>query len=97
MVETVERPMSLSMLRHHHLKEAGSSVVAFGAGALIFWAIGFGTDASPSVLQMLVTIALPVILLKEYVIYVSEVKRRGFVEVPSMGMRGGLTSQRQFN
>ncbi|WP_209323217.1 hypothetical protein [Brevibacterium renqingii] len=82
MAEASERPKSLAMLRSHHLNEAVDSVVCFSAVSYIFWVFDFGTGASPSVPQVLVTIVLPVALLKEYILYVSAVKRFGFVEVP---------------
>lgn len=86
MAEESKRPKSLVMLRSHHLNEAADSVVCFSAVAYIFWVFDFGTGASPSAPQMLVTIVLPVALIKEYILYASAVKRLGFVEVPRSRM-----------
>jgi hypothetical protein len=86
MVEAVDRPKSRATLRSHHLNEALTSVVIFTAGALFFWAIRFGTDASPSMPRMLVTVMLPIVLLKEYFLYVAATKRLGFVAVPKKDM-----------
>lgn len=86
MAEASKRPKSLAMLRSHHLKEAVDSVVFFSAVACIFWVFDFGAGASPSVQQMLLTIVLPVALLKEYILYASAVRRLGFVEVPRSKM-----------
>lgn len=81
MVEADVQPKSLAGLRSQHLNEALTSVVLFSAVALIFWAIKFGTGASPSVPRMLITVMLPLALLKEYFLYVTATRRLGFVAV----------------
>jgi len=88
MAETAIRPKSLSTLRSYHLREALDSVAVFSAAALVFWTIKFGTAASPSVPQLLITVMLPVVFLKEFYLYTSAVKRLGFIEVPDAAIAG---------
>lgn len=78
MIEAIHQPMSPADLRRKHLYEALTSVVLFTAVALIFWAIKFGAGASPSVPRILMTVMLPVVLLKEYYLYVTARRRYGF-------------------
>lgn len=93
MVELAEAPKSLATLRNYHLKEAVESVVVFSTVAGIFWLLDFGTGASPSVSQLLVTVTVPVALLKEYFVYASAVKRLGFIDVPKSAMAGVSASR----
>ena len=90
-VEATSRPKSLTALRIHHLQEAFEAVIFFSAGAFVFWAIGFGTDASPSVPRLLITVSVPVLLLKEYLVYAAAVKRLGLIDVPKTSMAGVST------
>ncbi|MGR6092038.1 hypothetical protein ACU4IU_15860 [Brevibacterium sp. CSND-B09] len=93
MVDVADAPKSLATLRSHHLKEAIESVVVFSAVACIFWVLDFGTGASPSVPEMLLTITLPIALFKEYFVYTSAVKRLGFVDVPKTALAGVSASR----
>ncbi|MGM0698965.1 MAG: hypothetical protein ACQEVD_08965 [Actinomycetota bacterium] len=93
MVDVADAPKSLATLRSHHLKEAIESVVVFSAVACIFWVLDFGTGASPSVPEMLLTITLPFALFKEYFVYTSAVKRLGFVDVPKTALAGVSASR----
>ncbi|UVI34783.1 hypothetical protein [Brevibacterium spongiae] len=92
-VELAEAPKSLTTLRSHHLNEAIESVVCFSGVACIFWVLDFGTVASPSVPEMLVTITLPIALIKEYLVYAWAAKRLGFVDLPKTATAGFSASR----
>lgn len=88
MVGAIEQPKSLACLRSKHLNEALTTVVLFSGVALIFWGIKFGTGASPSVPRMLMTVMLPIALLKDYFFYAMAKRRLGYVAVPGTTMAG---------
>lgn len=88
MVRAIEQPKSSACLRSKHLNEALTTVVLFSGVALIFWGINFGTGASPSVPRMLMTVMLPIALLKDYFVYATAKARLGYVAVASTTTAG---------
>lgn len=63
------QPLTLSALRAECLRDMLNSAVVCSAVAALFWAIGFGTGASPSVPHLLVTVTLPAFVFGDYIRY----------------------------
>ena len=63
------QPVTLSRLRAGCLRDMLNSAVVCIAIAALFWAIGFGTEASPPVPHFLVTVTLPAYVFGDYVRY----------------------------
>lgn len=63
------QPVTLSGLRAQCLRDMRNSALVCIAIAALFWAIGFGTEASPSVPHLLVTVTLPAYVFGDYVRY----------------------------
>ncbi|WP_209371029.1 hypothetical protein [Brevibacterium renqingii] len=84
MTGTNLQPQTLSGMRATCLNDVLTSVTACIAVAALFWAIGFGTEASPSVPRFLVTITLPALVFGDYFRYRLAARKFDFVrQIPT--------------
>ena len=63
------RPQTLSGMRAKCRNDVLSSVTVCIAVAALFWAVGFGTEASPSIPRFLVTVTMPAFVFGDYIRY----------------------------
>lgn len=76
------QPLTFSRLRAQCLDEMLKSAAVCTAIAALFWAIGFGTEASPSVPHFLVTVTLPAYVFGDYVRYRLAMRKIDFARQP---------------
>lgn len=76
------QPVTFSGLRAGCLRDMLNTAVVCIAIAALFWAIGFGTEASPSVPHFLVTVALPAYVFGDYVRYRLAMRKIDFARRP---------------
>lgn len=69
MVNATLQPQTLSGMRAKCRNDVLSSVTTCILAAALFWAIGFGTDASPSIPRFLVTVTMPAFVFGDYIRY----------------------------
>lgn len=76
------QPVTFSGLRAGCLRDMLKSAVVSIVVAALFWATGFGTEASPSVPRLLVTVALPAYVFGDYVRYRLAMRKIDFARQP---------------
>jgi hypothetical protein len=69
MADANRRPQTLSGMRAKCRNDLLSSVTTCIVAAVLFWAIGFGTEASPSIPRFLVTVTMPAFVFGDYIRY----------------------------
>src|SRR5699024_2938067 len=83
MVNAKLQPQTLSGMRAKCRNDVLSSVTTCILAAALFWAIGFGTDASPSIPRFLVTVTMPAFVFGDYIRYRLATGKLDFTRQPS--------------